>query len=553
MVGAALLTLTALAYDPRAEAAEPKRALGLAFSAICLALCVVWPPRFRADRRVAGAALGFVALSALGALWGLPAGLRDLGTLLAALGAAWLSALLGPFRARSAARLSALGIGGFSAFFALYSAVQGRPPLSLHGGQGNPNWLGLLLAVTLPLSLDALVALRRAHLSCRALALGASVAQLPALYLSHSRVAWLGVSVASVVFMLALQRRLHLRRRSVLVAAALLLALIVGATRSAQDVPLAQALKGRAWIWEHSAQAAAEAFPFGAGLGRFAHAYLDAQGAVLRTLPEKQAARRFQNATTAHNEYLQAAVETGAVSAILLALTLIFGVRGALQQRWLGGALSLFACLLVALADSPLRQPAIASLVGLVLGVPSQLSGRKAPRYARLTPGLLLVLTAFLTRDAARGWLGTRERSLALERDPAQHETRLTRAARLDPGSGETELERGLARLRKGDAQAAREALLRADALFADTATRIALGQAELALGRPDHAARAFERALDWNFGSYRAHLGLSEAHFRKQQLERAEREAQIARSLLPFAPGARELIDRIHEAQMDR
>jgi tetratricopeptide (TPR) repeat protein len=151
-----------------------------------------------------------------------------------------------------------------------------------------------------------------------------------------------------------------------------------------------------------------------------------------------------------------------------------------------------------------------------------------------------------------RGWLGTRERSLALEGEPARRLARLTRAARVDPGSGETELELGLARLRLGDSRGL-DALTRADALFADTATRIAIGQAELKLGHPGQAARAFERALAWNSGSYRAHLGLAEARFHEQRLEEAEREVRLAHSLLPGAPGARELLDRIREAQMDR
>jgi hypothetical protein len=104
-----------------------------------------------------------------------------------------------------------------------------------------------------------------------------------------------------------------------------------------------------------------------------------------------------------------------------------------------------------------------------------------------------------------------------------------------------------------GDARGASAALARADAALADTATRIAIGEAELELARNADAGRAFESALAWNFGSFRARLGLAQVRLRETRLDEAEREALTARKLLPGDPRARELLDVIREGKMDR
>jgi tetratricopeptide (TPR) repeat protein len=454
--------------------------------------------------------------------------------------------------------MAALGIGGFSAAFALICRAQGGSGMGLHGGQGNPNWLGLLLAMTLPLSVDAALAAGRAARSrgaVRALTWAACAVQLPALYLSHSRVAWLALGVASVLSLI-LFARARLRRRAVLLLLALAAIGVVAAlaVRARSDVPLGQALSGRVWIWQHSARAARDALPFGVGLGRFAHAYLDAQGEALMELSPPRAARRFINATTAHNEYLQAALESGPIAAFLLGAALLLAARAHARWCWPAAAAALGVCALTSFADSPLRQPAIAILVGLLLGVNR---GATLRQRRRLLPTLFALATlgllALLTRDALRGWLGTRERTIALDGDPLVRTSRLAKSARLDPASGETALALGLTQLDSGDARVARDTLERADVLFADTATRVALGRAELALSREGSAARAFERALAWNSGSFRARLGLAETHFRRGRLDDAEREATTARLLLPGDPRGRELLDAIREAKMDR
>lgn len=556
LAGAA--TLAALVYDPRAEASEPKRALGLLLATLGVSAWLAWPVRCRSADWAERAALAFLALTALSWSFGLPAGARDLGTFFAALGAGLLARQLGPLGGRRAARLAALGIGGFSAVFTLAAGIQGASGMSLHGGQGNPNWLGLLLAMTLPLSIDAALAAGRtagSSRAVRALAWAVCTLQLAALYLSHSRVAWFALSVSSALPLLFFARA-RVRRGAAFVPLALaaLGVLVALALRAPSDVPLDQALSGRVWIWQHSARAARDALPFGAGLGRFAHAYLDAQGQALAQLAPGQAARRFVNATTAHDEYLQAALESGPIAALLLGAALILAARAHALRRWPGAAAALAVCALSSLADSPLRQPAIAILAGLLLGV-NRGAPLRSPRrpLATLLALATLGLLALLTRDALRGWLGTRERTLAFDGDPQARARRLSKSARLDPTSGESALALGLARLDSGDARGARDVLERADVLFADTATRVALGRAELVLSRESSAERAFERALAWNFGSFRARLGLAQTLFRQGRLDDAEREAMTARALLPGDPRGRELLDAIREAKMDR
>jgi tetratricopeptide (TPR) repeat protein len=248
-----------------------------------------------------------------------PAGARDLATLTCGLGATVLGLELGIDVARLAGAITGTG----AAAIAIASAAAGARGMHLHAGQGNPNWLGLLVAVTLPLTIDLAMTKRS-----RAAALGVC-AQAIALYLSHSRVAWGAALVACAPF--AFFRGARAR----VIAAALLGAALVASPALAQtDVPADLALAGREWIWRMTANAASGALPFGAGLGGFGHAYLDAQGVALAGRTPAEAARSFVNATSAHEEYLQAAAESGPFAALALVAWLLYGsARGWLATR----------------------------------------------------------------------------------------------------------------------------------------------------------------------------------------------------------------------------
>src|SRR6185436_6564971 len=182
-----------LAWDPAAPAADPKRALLLVVAAAAL----VWTPRRDRSAVVAtvvelpAAAPPFLALAALAALsltWGDGHGWRDLATLGAAALVLLAAALRPRAEAAAMARATASVLGGGAALWTLLEAMTGARGLALHGGQGNPNWLGLVLAVTLPLSLSALLREGRESRTGRVLAL-LVLPQIPALVLAQSRTA----------------------------------------------------------------------------------------------------------------------------------------------------------------------------------------------------------------------------------------------------------------------------------------------------------------------------------------------------------------------------
>jgi hypothetical protein len=83
----AAVAVAALAFDPRAPAADAKRTIGLLLAVALLAVAIAEPARAARETRVAPAALfflGFVAWSGLTLIWGVPLGARDLGAWTAA-------------------------------------------------------------------------------------------------------------------------------------------------------------------------------------------------------------------------------------------------------------------------------------------------------------------------------------------------------------------------------------------------------------------------------------------------------------------------------------
>ena len=274
----------------------------------------------------------FVALSALSLAWhGTPGG-RDLATSVGA-GALLAAACLRPRHEIAAcARLVAVLVGGGAALGAVAQALAGARGLAIHGGQGNPNWLGLLLAVSLPLSVS--FALRRPR---RPIALASVLLQLSALVLAQSRTAWIALAAAGVVTLVAHPAASRTGRWLAIGGAMVLLA----AVASMVHAGAASSLAGRAWIWRLAARAAMDSFPFGAGVGAFPALFLEQQGQALAALPAGEAARRFVNATTAHSDWLETAVETGLPGVIALggALAVPSGPAGAAARspswrRW---------------------------------------------------------------------------------------------------------------------------------------------------------------------------------------------------------------------------
>jgi tetratricopeptide (TPR) repeat protein len=559
-----------LAYDPHAAAAEPKRALALVVALAAIGALVV--ESRRAEQRelrapiASLAAAGFVALALLSATFGLPSGQLDLAPWIAAAGLAAAAARLGEGGAVRVARLAGAVVGGGASLLAIGAFARGGRGFDLHGGQGNPNWLGLLLAVCLPLTIDAAASLARERRSIvTAVAAILGLAEAFALYLAHSRVAWCATLLALLFVVVAHLRDRGRRRLAVGAASAALgLAILVASASSSparadvnaisNDVPAGVSIAGRAWIYRVALTASGRALPFGQGLGRFGHAFLDAQGDALRPLPPAEAARRFVNATTAHDDLLQAAVESGPIAALLLAAAVVAAAAAHARGRWLAGAAVFVALGVTMLGDSPLRQPAVVIVVGLVIGALPARGARIRLPFAARRAGLLALgaLMSWNLATCARAWIATTIRTAARESAPAVRLRELARSAAIDRGSGEALLDLGLAELAVGDAEAAIRHLERSRALLANVGTDVALGEALLASDDAERALAAYRRALARNPGSARAHAGVAEASRSLGRLDEAEQAATVARSLLPGDARIRALLDRIREARMD-
>jgi tetratricopeptide (TPR) repeat protein len=555
--------LAALAFDPHAPAASAKRTLGLLVALALLAVAVARPPRVGTRIRVAPAALfflGFVAWSGISLRWGIPSGAGDLGTWTVA---EVLVLVVLPWparRAREAAGWAALLAGGGAGAFALVQVARGASGIFVHGGQGNANWLGLLTALTLPLTMGMTDAGRR-----RALVGGSLALQLAGLVLSHSRVAWAAALAGSLPLAFALAWPAVRARRAVAAALTLgALGLSLAASPAlagpapggapAGDVPIPLAWKGRTWIWRTSAAAAVAALPAGAGLGGFAHAYLAAQGPRLARLPPKEASRTFVNATTAHCDWLEVLVDSGPMGLVLLALALGSGGISSLRTRWLPGAAALLSFAVCALGDSPLRQPGVVLILGLALGGLARTVVLEAP--ARLLPMVrvaLLAATALLLADSARGFIGQRRLTAARDAAPDEQRALLAGAARVDPRSGEIALERGLRELDLGHPEAALVELRRSRALLANVGTDVAIGNAEVLLGHPEAAIAAYQAAIAQNPGAFRAHANISQPLVALGRLDEADAHLAIAAELWPGHPRLLEMIDRAHQARIER
>lgn len=579
---AAATATAAVAYDPRAPAADPKRALALLLAVVALAAAVVRPASEgpavpgavpRAVPRAVRAFVGFVAWSGVTLAWGAPAGARDLAAWVAAAGAAVVILRWPIDEARRTAERAAVLAGGAAAGIATAQRLSGARGLFVHGGQGNANWLGLLLALTLPLTIGLAVRLHRERAAKAGVAVAAAGAiQIVGLALSHSRVAWAATALVAAALTAALVRGAPPARWRVLAVIGVALAIAVpfaafeGSAAEArapaavenEDVPVAIAWKGRVWIWRSSADAAASSLPFGVGLGGFAHAYLEAQGLRLAELEPKVASRRFLNATTAHQDWLEVLVDAGLPALTLLALALGCGARAAARGGWPAGAAAIAAVAVCAAGDSPLRQPGVVLVLGLVLGgcadpwpdiAPNERS-RKLGALARV--GLLLA-AAWLLAVSVSTWIGARRLTAAKEALPGERRALLAAAARVDPRSGEIALERGLLELSSGDAEAALVALRRSWSLLANIGTEVAIGNAEASLGRPEAAIEAYQAALRRHPGSFRAHANVTQPLLALGRIDEADRHLAIATQLWPGHPRLAEMREQIRRARSDR
>ena len=552
-----LLAAGALVWDPDADAAAPKRVALLLVLALALSRTLAQPSArvhlAPSTLGALGALAGLVAWAALGLLRGAPAGTLDVATMAIALGAAALAAARPAPDARALARHTAvLALAGLG-IWTVGSALLGVRGHALSAGQGNPNWLGLPLAVALPLALPERIP-RGARGILGALA---GALALVALGLSHARSAWAGAA-------LGLGCALAIARPRGRVALGLVvsgvLALGAGALAwRAHDSPAGVALGGRVHIARAALAAARDHLPLGAGTGRFSAAYLPAQGRLLAALEPAAAAHRFEGATTAHDDLLHLLVEGGPLAAALFAALLALGLRAAVRARAAGPAGALAAFSLASLGDDPLLLPPAALLLGLALGAATaQPLVDTPPAPTRLPPPRALALAALVAiaalLPASLAHLrAVRARTAAERTVPPERTGALARALALDDGDAETWLAVGLDALDRAEPAKAFPALERSRALLASVAAEVATGHAHVLAGEPAAAESAYRRALALHPGGVRARAGLAEALRRQGRLDEARVALDVARRLSPGHPRLADLAERIASDTLSR
>jgi len=548
-----------LAYTSSASAGATKRVVALSAAAVVLAVAIASGAPKRLGWNAAWlCGVGFLAWSALSAAWGADGSLLSLGVPLAALAFGSVSASLGVEPARRVATLSALAIGSALALFVLGAWLAGNRGFALHAGQGNPNWAGLTLAVALPLAVSDPLRSSWGAGARNVARLSIGTAMLAALVLTESRTGVVAGLAGLAVVVLGSVRRATWRvaALAIVMTVALAIAIAFGtnATGGAEATRAAEhALRGRWWIHDLSLRAALEHLPWGAGLGRFREAFLAQQGRTLTDLSPLEAAQRFQNATTAHQDFLEVLLESGAAALVLFAFAWVFAFRRHFQRGFFAGAGSLAAFVTAALADSPWRETAVPILLALVLAaLPGTAEHEANGRGVLLVRCALLASVGLLLPHAVGAFAASRAWNAARDAAPPRRLELLRDAASLDRTNAALALELGATRLELADAEAAVHDLQRAERLEPDVASAVALGNALLARGESHDAGAAYQRALALNSGSFRARVGAAESLRRAGRFVDAEKHAVTAVALLPGDARARELLDRIREQRMD-
>ena len=552
---AAAVAAACVAYDPAAFSAEPKLALLLFVGVVGSAFALVGSGRARASTPV-------LVLCVLAGWLGLSsrAGAGEGGSAPAIWAAAAVVGLLaGRLRrseAQRAAELACVAVGGIVGAVAVVEAALGHRGMSITGFVGNPNWLGLLMLVTLLPSLAVCRRTLRERTATRGLFVASVLAQAAGLVLGQSRVAWVALAVGALVWLVASRTARAPGRWIVGALVAVSLVLAFGPSpgwMSSEGAGAGASLAGRLWIWRATGAAALEALPFGTGPGGFGAAFLDAQGAQLASLDVAGASRRFTNATTAHNELLHTLTELGPLGLLALGALLVTGIEQ-LARRWSAGAAAVAACAVASVADSPLHVPAIAVLLAMVLAA--------APRTWRLRPArpwasravwaATLVSSALLLASTSTRWRAARLLTASKDAGPPERMALLDRAVRVAPASGAAAFEHGLSFLEVGRFDAALSELRRSRDLLPNVGTDVAIGNAHLRAGRPLDAKRAYERALARHPGSFRAHANAAVAFVELRDHVSAERHLRAARRLYPGHPKLARIAEQLSRARID-
>ncbi|MGE0328777.1 MAG: tetratricopeptide repeat protein [Polyangiaceae bacterium] len=502
------------------------------------------------------AAGAWIAWSCLTLLWGSPSALSVLSFNLAAFvvalvaRATWSASAL-----RQQLHKLSVFLGVSTSGWALYQFATGARGSYVHGGLGNPNWLGLTLALTFLLSLPE----RRALQSVRGrLTVVLSLTpQLVALYLAQSRVAWMALVVA-LLFALARLRTVTFQRFVPHLAwlCALAAPLAAWGARPSASGGWQEALAGRRFIWRSALEATAHeplrAF-IGFGSGRFPDAFLSGQGALLGGLSERSASRAFQALQSAHSDWIQTFLEHGLAGWLLMVAWLWLALRTGRQPHdWLRGEMSLIALGVCAIADAPLQQPVVLVLALLVTAALGRDAFGGIARVRRLPIWwLALTLLALGTRLSAGHWLAERAGSEAKARPEARLPL-LERAVKLDPYSAQAHFDLAVALLDSGEPERCLSHAERSGALSKSLGAELLIAKALSRLGRVADAHRVLLSARDISPGSFRVNLGLASVELELGDLRTAETSLGRAAAVLPGDPRLSPLREQLKRAQRD-
>lgn len=522
---AVALAVSVLVYDPRAPAISSKN---VAFTFVSLSLgCWALAGALQSKRLVVPTATvpwlllaGWLCLSLLWSDHPSAAGVVSL------MAAGVLMVTLAQLDARrEIAHRCAQLIVGASAMATLLMAVHGSG-MELHGGHGNPNWLGIVLACNL-----AVLYQHRTRADAIVGVLG-----LIALLLSQSLTAWVALLVAWLFI-----GRVPFggsRRWKLLVIAPVVAVVWWGR----------EALLGRWWIWKASAHAATTSPLYGQGEGSFHEAFLSAQGHTLAALPLRDASLRFTNATSAHNDAMQLLVVGGVVAVLLFALTLrLAGRRGRPGHVAYRGTVLVFA--VTTLADHTLALPA--ALLPLCFAA----ADTPALRARRLDPLLLaapVIATIVLLMSATTTWLSERAVADARQAPFDQRLGHIDRALRYR-SHGEAQLIAGQVWLEMGHPDRALDHLLRSRELLPNLGTDVSIGNAYMQLDQAGSASAAYRRALRRHPAYFRAHANLVESLRRQGDFEGASAHLSAARQLQPHHPKLAVMSERLRRSIIDK
>jgi len=437
----------------------------------------------------------------------------------------------------------AAGLGGLEGLLLLLQVLAGQHAFDFSalpsvkwrsfGTLGNPNWVGALLAATLPL------AAAYSERASGAERLGwqlTSTAILTGLVLTLSRGAWAAAAAGGIVLVLLSGGRMACR---LVTTCAVAFPLAVGAALAgfggselAGELTQTASMVGRWRMWRITASLIAARPVLGWGPGRFAGIYPTFQRIAFHDQAPAIAVTDVTNHP--HSDYLFFGVEAGLVGlaafCILLALVLRHAVARDARREAAPLAAALVALAVHGIVDVPLRLPATTAVFCLVVVAVLDYKARASP--ASLRPlsvpervGVALIMTLALVQSVrlllVDRWLqGARDAWVAGR--PAEAEQLALRGLRFEPTHGELWDVLARARLRLGDDDGAFVAAREAQRTLPTADDAYIIAAIERRRGRHEEAIEELRALHETLPGLIRPRVLLAETYLEAGQSDQA-------------------------------